>query len=187
MAYAIGIIHEENGVFGISFPDFPGAISTGATLDEVVAKGAQALAFHVDGMVEDGEAIPALRSLDGIRTSEPDWMAGGLAVAVPVELPGKSVRINISVEERALERIDRAASAEGKTRSGFLVEAALVRARAAAAPAGTGAFAQQLAATLPVALPGTIDTLFAAELRAGEKMVAAMKGVAPAAKPKRKA
>lgn len=131
MAFAIGIIHEENGVFGISFPDFPGAISTGSTLDEVVAKGAQALAFHVDGMVEDGETLPTLRSLEGVRTLDPDWIAGGIAVAVPVELPGKSVRINISVDERALERIDRAASVQGKTRSGFLVDAGLAQARAA--------------------------------------------------------
>lgn len=129
MAHAIGIIHEENGTFGISFPDFPGCISGGATLDDAIAKGAQALAFHVEGMVEDGEALPELRSLDGIRTREPEWVAGGIAVAVPVELPGKSVRINISVDERALERIDRAAQAEGKTRSGYLVEAALAHAR----------------------------------------------------------
>lgn len=131
MAYAIGIIHEEKGVFGISFPDFPGAVSSGASLDEAAAKGAQMLAFHLEGMAEDGEAMPHLRSLAELRTAEPDWLVGGVAVAVPVEMPGKSVRINISVDERALERIDRAAKAAGKSRSGYLVEAALERARQA--------------------------------------------------------
>lgn len=127
MAYAIGIIHEENGTFGISFPDFPGAVSTGRSLEEAVAKGAELLAFHVDGMVEEKEAMPALRTLDRLKADEADWLAGGMAVAVPVELPGKSVRINISVDERDLERIDRAAKAAGRTRSAFLVEAALKR------------------------------------------------------------
>ena len=127
MAYAVGIIHEEDGTFGISFPDFPGVVSTGTSLDEAVAKGAQALAFHVEGMEEDKEAMPELRSFSAIAKAEPDWVAGGLAVAVPVELPGKSVRINISVDERDLERIDRAAKAAGSTRSNFLVKAALGR------------------------------------------------------------
>ncbi|MEW6256905.1 MAG: type II toxin-antitoxin system HicB family antitoxin [Pseudomonadota bacterium] len=129
MAHAIGIIHEENGVFGISFPDFPGCVSTGATLDEVIGNGAQALAFHMDGMAEDGEAMPEIRSLAAILQAEPDWLRDGIFVAIPVELPSKSLRINITVEERALERIDRAAAAEGMSRSGFLVAAATDRAR----------------------------------------------------------
>jgi len=131
MAHVIGIIHEEAGTFGISFPDFPGCISSGATLDDAVSNGAQALAFHLDGMAEDSEPMPELSSLETLKAKEADWLAGGVAVAVPVELPGKSVRINITVEERALERIDRAARASGMTRSGFLVASALDRVRAA--------------------------------------------------------
>lgn len=130
MAHVIGIVHEENGTFGISFPDFPGAVSTGRNMDEAIAKGAQVLAFHVEGMVAEKEAMPELRSLEAIAAAEPEWLKGGIVVAVPVELPGKSVRINISVDEHALERIDRAAKAAGMTRSGFLVSAALERARA---------------------------------------------------------
>lgn len=138
MAHAIGIIHEENGSFGISFPDFPGCISSGSTLDEVVSNGAQALAFHIEGMIEDGEAMPGLSSLEVLKVTEEDWLHGGVAVAVPVEMPSKSVRINISVDENALERIDRAAEAEGINRSKFLVTAALTRAREIQpTPAGT--------------------------------------------------
>jgi len=131
MAHVIGIIHQEAGTFGISFLDFPGCISSGATLDDAVSNGTQALAFHIDGMVEDSEPMPELSSLEALKAKEADWLAGGVAVAVPVELPGKSVRINITVEERALECIDRAARASGMTRSGFLVASALERVRAA--------------------------------------------------------
>ncbi|MCL8385547.1 type II toxin-antitoxin system HicB family antitoxin [Xanthobacter aminoxidans] len=135
MAYAVGIIHEENGTFGISFPDFPGAVSTGRSLEEAVAKGAEMLAFHVDGLAED-KALPAgLRTLDALRKEEPDWLKDGLAVLVPVELPGNVVRVNISVDERDLERIDRAAKAAGKNRSSYLVAGAL---RLAQEEAGAG-------------------------------------------------
>lgn len=127
MAYAVGIIHEENGTFGISFPDFPGAVSTGRSLEEAVAKGAEMLAFHVDGLAED-KALPAgLRTLDALRKEEPDWLKDAVAVLVPVELPGNVVRVNISVDERDLERIDRAAKGAGMTRSGFMVKASVER------------------------------------------------------------
>lgn len=129
MAYAVGIIHEENGTFGISFPDFPGAISSGRSMEEAVAKGAEMLAFHVEGLAEDRDVPARTRTLDLLRQEEPEWFTDGVAVLVPVELPGKSVRINISVDERVLDRIDRAATQSGMSRSSFLAEAAKDRIR----------------------------------------------------------
>ena len=43
---------------GISFIDFPGCISVGETMEELIAMGHEALQLHVDGMVEGGDAIP---------------------------------------------------------------------------------------------------------------------------------
>lgn len=127
MAYAIGVIHEEAGVFGISFPDFPGAISTGASVDEALRKGEQVLALHLEGMVEDGETIPRLRTLAEIRAEEPEALEGAVAVLVPAEPPARSVRVNISLDEHLLARIDAAAKAIGTTRSAYLAEAAKTR------------------------------------------------------------
>ena len=84
-ASTVGIIHEEEGVFGISFPDFPGAISTGESIEDVVRKGAQMLAHHLNGMAEYKEELPSLRSFDQICADEPEWVEDGVAVAVPVE------------------------------------------------------------------------------------------------------
>ena len=126
MSYAIGLIHAEKGVYGISFPDFPGCISTGRSIDEAMAKGAQALALHVAGMIEDGEPLSILRSADELR-ADPEFAVdfdGATIVAVPVELPRRAVRVNISIDEGLLERIDRAAASAGQSRSAFLVEAA---------------------------------------------------------------
>jgi len=52
---------------------------------------------------------------------------GAVFVAVPVELPGKAMRINISMDERLLSAIDREAEARGETRSAFLANAARAR------------------------------------------------------------
>lgn len=126
MSYAIAVIHEENGVYGISFPDFPGCVSTARSLDEAIFKGGQALALHVSGMVEDGEELPLLRSLAQLR-ADPEFsadFASATIAAIDVELPRRAVRVNISIDEGLLERIDRAARAAGQSRSAYLVEAA---------------------------------------------------------------
>lgn len=126
MSHAIAVIHEEKGVYGISFPDFPGCVSTGRSIDEAMLKGEQALALHVAGMIEDGEALPELRSVAQLRADpefRDDFKKATIA-AVSIELPRRVARINISIDEGVLERIDRAAEAAGQSRSAFLVEAA---------------------------------------------------------------
>jgi metal-responsive CopG/Arc/MetJ family transcriptional regulator len=45
----------------------------------------------------------------------------------PSKLTGPAARVNITLPERLLAQIDRAAAAENMTRSGFLATAALAR------------------------------------------------------------
>ena len=114
----------DNG-YGVVFPDFPGCTSAGDTRWEAAKQAVEALELHVAGMVEAGQALP---SPSDIGSALPDWLGGESHVAgevlVPVELPGKVVRANITVDEGLLHRIDMTAQAMGNTRSGFLAEAA---------------------------------------------------------------
>ena len=129
MAYVVALVHEENGTFGISFPDFPGCISTGESYDSVMRSGAQALTMHIEGMIEDSEPMPALRTVHELcadQSLQADIEGAAFAI-LPVEWPGKSVRVNITLDEHLLSAIDRSASASGSTRSGFLAEAARAR------------------------------------------------------------
>ena len=134
MPNAYALIHEEDGVFGISFPDFPGCVSTGPTEEEALRKGAQALSFHVAGMVEDGDPLPVPRGLAELRASASfrEDAEGAVVALVPFDVPGRAVRLNISMEERLLESVDRAAAAAGQSRSAFLAEAARQRLKGAA-------------------------------------------------------
>jgi predicted RNase H-like HicB family nuclease len=126
MAQAIALVHQEGDVFGISFPDFPGCISSGRALDEAIERGGMALAMHVEGMAEDGEGVPVLRSADDIRRDPAfaEDVASAVIAAVPVDLPGKSVRVQITMDEHLLSALDRSAKARGATRSGAIAEAA---------------------------------------------------------------
>jgi len=42
---------------------------------------------------------------------------------VPVEMPGKAVRINVTMDEALVQRLDAAAAVEGNSRSGYLAQA----------------------------------------------------------------
>lgn len=126
MPVAYAIIHEEDDHFGISFPDFPGCISGGETAEQAILRGTEALTFHVAGMIEDGEKLPLLRTIGELQ-SDKDFRkdsAGGVLALVPFDLPGKSVRINISIDENLLSSIDLASDATGESRSGWLASAA---------------------------------------------------------------
>lgn len=120
----IGLIHKDpDSDYGVSFPDFPGVVTAGTDLDDARRMAEEALAFHVEGMVEDGEAIPEPSSLDQVMADAANLDA--VAVLIPLKSQArKSVRLNITLPEEVLREIDAYAEAHGLTRSGFLAQAA---------------------------------------------------------------
>lgn len=56
--YPAVIDKSDDSDFGISFPDFPGCVTADPDLQTALHQAAEALSLHVDGMLEDGEAIP---------------------------------------------------------------------------------------------------------------------------------
>lgn len=126
MDYIAYLHKDSDSDFGVSFPDFPGCITAGKTLDEAHRMAAEALALHIRGMVEDGEEIPAPSTLDALAKDP----AGKDAVAFLVHVePEKerTVRINITAREKQVEQIDRLANKAGVTRSAYMVQSALRR------------------------------------------------------------
>jgi hypothetical protein len=83
----------------------------------------EALAFHLEGMAQDGEAVPEPSSLEEVMSIAENRDG----VAVLIEAPAaevRSVRINITMPADVLDQIDKYAEREGFTRSGFLAQAA---------------------------------------------------------------
>jgi predicted RNase H-like HicB family nuclease len=67
MSEYIALIHKDPGSdYGVSFPDFPGCITAGATVDEARRMAEKALAFHIAGLVEDGEPVPQPSHLEDV-------------------------------------------------------------------------------------------------------------------------
>jgi predicted RNase H-like HicB family nuclease len=57
MKYAV-VIEKAEGNYSAYVPDLPGCVATGATVEEAEAEIKEAIAFHIDGMKEDGLPVP---------------------------------------------------------------------------------------------------------------------------------
>ena len=112
----IAVVERGKRGFGVFFPDVPGCVSAGRTEQEVFANAEEALSGHLAEMVRAGESLPR-RSDDIPSDPEVDEYC---RILVRVELPGKAVRLNITMDEGLVAAIDRVAS----NRSNFLAEAA---------------------------------------------------------------
>ncbi len=62
MRFAVVIEKSENG-FGAYVPDLPGCVALGETLAETEKLLKEAIEFHLDGMREDGQAVPAASAI----------------------------------------------------------------------------------------------------------------------------
>jgi predicted RNase H-like HicB family nuclease len=125
MANYIAVVHKDpKSDFGVSFPDFPGCVTAGSSIDEAKDMAHDALALHIKGMLEDGESIPAPSKLEDIM-ADPGYSDAVAVLVVSVsETKPRSVRVNITVPEDMLRKIDAVAKKRGMSRSSFLVNAA---------------------------------------------------------------
>jgi predicted RNase H-like HicB family nuclease len=122
MEYIAYLHKDRKSDFGVSFPDFPGCITAGKTLEESRRNAEEALALHITGMMEDGETIPEPSTLDDI--ADDPAIKDAVAILVNVDSE-KRVRVNITARESQIERIDQLADEAGMTRSAYFVQAAL--------------------------------------------------------------
>lgn len=123
MSLYIALVHKDpDSGYGVSFPDFPGCISVGRTLEEARVNAGEALALYLEG--ETDLVMPVPSSLDEVL-ADPENGDAIAILAIPAPMTAsKTVRVNITISEAVLSQIDRYAEKQGYTRSGFLVAAA---------------------------------------------------------------
>jgi predicted RNase H-like HicB family nuclease len=127
MEYIAYLHKDRKSDFGVSFPDFPGCVTAGKTLDEARRMAVEALSLHIEGMMEDGEAIPEASILDTL--ADDPAMKGAVAFLVNVDVAEKAERFNITARKSQMEEIDRRARKQGMTRSAYMVASALAGAK----------------------------------------------------------
>ena len=125
MSHYIGLVRKEDGTdYGVDFPDFPGCITAGTTLQEAARLAEEALNFHIRGTLEDGDPIPVPSEMDAVMTDPNNAGAMPILVRSFHRPKGRAIRTNITIEENLLAEIDAFAMAHSLTRSAFLANAA---------------------------------------------------------------
>lgn len=114
------LIHKDAASdYGVSFPDLPGCVTAAATAEAAVLEAREALQLHVDGLLEDGVALPAPSSLDTVYAAADD----GIVTLIEVDDHDMAQRINVTLKTRLLARADAFAERHGLTRSRLIAEA----------------------------------------------------------------
>jgi predicted RNase H-like HicB family nuclease len=123
MEYIAYLHKDKRSDYGVSFPDLPGCVTAGRTLEEAREMAVEALTLHTAGMIEDGDALPEPSTLDELANDPA--MQGAVAFLVSAKAPEKTVRVNITARESQIEAIDRLARKAGMTRSAYMVQSAV--------------------------------------------------------------
>ncbi len=126
LRYPVVIHKDVDSDYGVSVPDLPGCFSAGDSVDNALNAVIEAIECHVEGLLIGEEAVPVPLSIEQHKEN-PDY-ADGMWAFVDVDLSklsGKSKRINITIPERILNRIDAFAASHNESRSGFIADAAI--------------------------------------------------------------
>lgn len=100
------------------FHDLPDCAVSGGGLAELLTNARQGLTRCLEAFEAAGDAWPAATPIEQIP-SQP----GVMPIPVDVAVDDQPIRVNISLGERLVQRLDAAAEAGGMTRSGYIAKA----------------------------------------------------------------
>ena len=110
------LLDGEKGAYGVTFPDFPGIVAMGGTIDEVLVNAEEALRDHVTETEKDGDSVEPPTPIEQVATP-----AGCALVAVPlIRISGRRVRASLTLDEGIAAFIDGEARRRNMTRAAFV-------------------------------------------------------------------
>jgi predicted RNase H-like HicB family nuclease len=110
--------------WSLTFPGFPGVTSVAEKFADVMRQAKDALATAVEDMEQDGEALPPSVEEDALPDYDRTAFHDPRTLLVPVETTGRALRVNISLDEGLLARIDDVSKRTGLSRSALLARGA---------------------------------------------------------------
>ena len=114
---------STTGGYHATFPDLPGCTAEGVAMSDLLVKARARLTEKLKDLSDNGESWPEASSMEAMQ---PNTRPGAVLLLIDIEVDDPPMRVNISIGERLLKRIDAAAQKSGMTRSGFLAQAARV-------------------------------------------------------------
>ncbi|TVR61312.1 MAG: ribbon-helix-helix protein, CopG family [Spirochaetaceae bacterium] len=126
MKYAVFLEKDTTSDYGVTVPDLPGCFSAGSSIEEAFEGAEEAILTHIEGLMLDNENIPQPSKIDELKElyQNQNYIWGFVSVDIG-KLSKEIKRINITIPENILSKIDAFAQKEGESRSGFLASAAI--------------------------------------------------------------
>jgi predicted RNase H-like HicB family nuclease len=136
--YIAAFVPEKEGNFSVYFPDIPGAVTGGYTLEECAEYGADILEDILQELAAEKKPIPKPSDKESVKRKVAEIRAeSGLGMPDDVHyqlfrapsLDMVPVKVTVSLPKAVLEEADRKAKAYGFTRSGLLAQAVRIYAQ----------------------------------------------------------
>ena len=116
MARYPAFVDGEVGAYGVAFPDLPGIVAMGETVDDALLNAEEALRDYVTETERDGERVTEPSPIE--RVSPPE---GATLVAIAlIRLSGRTVRANLTLDEGVVAFMDAEARRRRMTRKAFV-------------------------------------------------------------------
>lgn len=110
------LIDGEEGAYGVTFPDLPGIVAMGKTVDEALVNAEEALRDYAIEAEKDGEEILQPSALERVEVP-----SGNALVSVPlIRVTGRNVRAHMTLDEGVAAFIDGEARRRRMTRKTYV-------------------------------------------------------------------
>ena len=122
MLYPVYVHRDEDTAYGLTFPDFEGCFSAADEIQDIQRMAQEAVEVHFDG-----EDIPLSPPSSPEQWLGDERFEGGFWLLIDIDttkVNTKSIRINISMPEALVKRIDAVAKKQHLSRSAFLAKSA---------------------------------------------------------------
>lgn len=120
--YYKALIHKsEESNYGATFADLPGCMASEDSETELLKAAAEAAQIYADAMFENKLRIPEPGENDSEALGGNDDVVG--YAIIPVDVPTKQMRVNISIADHILDKADKFSKRHGRTRSGLIADA----------------------------------------------------------------
>jgi predicted RNase H-like HicB family nuclease len=123
MLYPIYVHKQSGSAYAGVFPDVPGCFAAADDLQHLTLAAQEAFEAHFG---TDADPIPTASTPD-TWMNHPDYQSGGFWMLVEIDtnrVRPKAIRLNISLPETLVKRIDAMARRRKQSRSAFLAQAA---------------------------------------------------------------
>lgn len=127
MKYPVYLHQADSGSYSGFVPDVVGCYFAGDTIDEAIADAHSAIDAYLEYQSEKGRDVPVAKTINDHKDDE-DCQGGvwGFVDIDTTKYEGKSIKLNITLPQNLLSKIDSYVGSNGayNSRSGFLAELA---------------------------------------------------------------